>query len=358
GNLLKDNKSGEAFWVRFDRKDDTLWVENPIYVASEAEPARTRAEKKKNGEIRFFPNLPVYRKGDSVHMAVWVSDTPSLVRFSLRDPERKIRLKTEGKPKNGLIRLDFALPEEGKAGMWTLCAQDYQPSCFSLFVEEYVRPTFEIVWENVPRHAVRDSFRMEGKAAYLSGENLRQAQVNYTVFKTAYSYARRFSLFGFRMPARHKTAEILLTKGSTQTDADGRFSFRFSQDTTLLNDAPFWVYEVVCEGVDAGGETQVARVEIPLKTVYTLQAEGEELWVSDHGKWIGNPKPIEVFMNGLNPEDSWELLDSTLLTPRPDWVSGKHTLTFSAIAPNGKTIEISKEIRVENCGENASDFFL
>lgn len=350
GNLLKDKKEGEGFWLRFDRKDDTLWVENPLYVVAEASPAKTRARQ---GEIRFFPNLPVYHKGDSVHMAVWVSDPPSLVHFSLRDPERKIRLKVDGTPKNGLIRLDFALPEEGKAGLWTLCAKDYTP-CLSLVVEEYVRPTFEILLENVPLQAVRDSFRMEGKAAYLSGESLRKARVNYTVFKTAYSYARRF----YRVPARNKISEILLTKGVTQTDENGLFSFRFAQDTTLLNDAPFWVYEVVCEGVDAGGETQVARAEIPLKSLYTLQAEGEELWVSDHGKWIGDPKPMEVYMNGLNPEDSWELLDSTLLTPRHDWASGKHTLTFSAIAPNGKTIEVSKEIRVEKCGEKASDFFL
>lgn len=358
GNLLKDKKAGEAFWVRFDRKDDTLWVENPLYMAAaEAEPAKTRAEKKKDGEIRFFPNLPAYRKGDSVHMAVWVSDTPSLVTFSLRDPERKTRLKMEGKLHNGLIRIDFALPEDGKAGLWTLCARDYAP-CFSLFVEEYVRPTFEILWENVPLQAVRDSFHMEGKAAYLSGESLRQARVNYTVFKTAYSYARPFTIFGYRMPARQKSAEILLTKGTTQTDAEGRFSFRFAQDTALLNEAPFWVYEVVAEGVDAGGETQVARVEIPLRTVYSLHVEGNELWVSDHGKWIGNPRPFEVSMNGLNPGDTWELLDSTLLMPRHDWASGEHQLIFSALTPDGKTVYATKKIRVEKCGEEVTDFFL
>lgn len=356
-SLLKDRYEGETFWLRFDRKDDTLWVENPLHMAAEAQPRKTRAPQKKVGGIRFFPDLPVYRKGDSVHMAAWVSDTPSVVRFSLRDPERKIRLKVEGKPRNGLIRIDFALPEEGKAGLWTFHAKDYTPD-LSLAVEEYVRPTFEILLENVPLQAVRDSFRMEGKAAYLSGEALRQARVNYTVFKTAYSYARRAASSGHRMPARKKTAEILLTKGTAQTDADGRFSFRFAQDTALLNEAPFWVYEVVCEGVDAGGETQVARAAIPLKTVYSLRAEGEELWVSDHGKWIGDPQPIEVYMNGLNPDETWELLDSTLLMPRHDRASGEHTLTFSAMAPDGRTISVNKKIRVEKCGEKASDFFL
>lgn len=356
GSLLDNKKTGEAFWLRFERGDDTLWVENPVYVAAEAEPGRTRSQKKM-GDIRFFPDLPLYRKGDSVHMAVWVSDTPSLVHFSLRDPEKNIRLSLDGKPQNGLIRLDFALPGEGKAGSWQLSAQDYSTR-FHLGVEEYVRPTFEMLWENVPLQAEDDSFHMEGKAAYLSGENLQQARVDYTVFKCAYTYVRPFTLYGFRIPARRKTAEILLSKGSVRTDADGRFSFRFAQDTASTGNATFWSYEVVCEGVDAGGETQTLHAEIPLKILYSLEVEGEDLWVLDKGEWIGNPRPLEVHMNGINPGEKWELLDSTLLFPRPDWASGEHELRFSAVAPDGKTLHATKKIRVEKCGETATDFFL
>ena len=145
-------------------------------------------------------------------------------------------------------------------------------------VEEYKRPTFEVVFDKPDKHyKLNDSIKVEGKASSFSGYPVSNAKVNYKVFRSVMddyrlSYAQRSVIYGSRMYAERKQVAI----GKTSTKAGGKFEITFFANVkdTKAN----YSYEIVADITDLNGETRSKTTTINVGTKdITLNINAEQV---------------------------------------------------------------------------------
>ncbi len=183
--------------------------------------------EKEQSEPRIIANLFIdrylYRPGQDVHFSVLaysrlddnlqvVPDkelTVSLHGPGSRKPISEIKVKTDD---FGVATGSFTLPENGKTGTYELNYTNGSGRSFE--VEEYKRPTFEVVWQPLDaEYAIGDTITVSGRAVNYSGTPVSSAQV--AIKKTS------------RVMHWHevKWQESLLAD-TLYTDNEGRFSFQ------------------------------------------------------------------------------------------------------------------------------------
>ncbi|WP_412466167.1 alpha-2-macroglobulin family protein [Pedobacter sp. KLB.chiD] len=129
-------------------------------------------------------------------------------------------------------------------------------------VEEYKRPTFEVVFDKPNKHyKLNDSIKVAGKASSFSGYSVSNARVNYKVFRNLMydyrlSYEQRMATDGSRINAERKQIAI----GKTDTKAGGKFEITFFAHATDIN--ANYVYEIVADVTDLNGETRSKTINL------------------------------------------------------------------------------------------------
>ncbi len=114
-------------------------------------------------------------------------------------------------------------------------------------VEEYKRPTFEVVFNPAnQKYKLNDSVLVQGKAIAFAGYAVTGAKVKYTAYSSVmHTYSRYYQ----------NQAPKQIAIGKTETKADGNFSFTFlakPDNNTTEN----YSYEVRAEITDLNGETR------------------------------------------------------------------------------------------------------
>lgn len=208
--------------------------------------------------ISLFTDRGIYRPGQRVYYAGIaysqqqdsagvVVDKPYTV--SLRQNHRETVGTQEVKSDAfGTFSGEFQLPASLIPGRYYIEANK-ERAYFR--VEEYKRPTFEVVLDTLQSACqLGDSVKMEGVARTYSGVPLSHAVVKYQVK-------------GMRM---FRSYPYHTASGETTTDGEGRFTIpvHFAADEARSRWRMGAVYEITAEVTSLAGETQVGTMILPV----------------------------------------------------------------------------------------------
>ncbi|WP_291136368.1 alpha-2-macroglobulin family protein [Flavobacterium sp. UBA7663] len=124
---------------------------------------------------------------------------------------------------------------------------------FNFKVEEYKRPTFEIVFDEIKEnYTIEDTINIKGNAKALAGNNLTNAKVAYTISKSGYSKTKNISY------------EINYINSETTTDENGNFTISFSaiEPSVANEEIESFNFSITIDVTDIQGETRSASKNI------------------------------------------------------------------------------------------------
>ena len=199
----------------------------------------------------------------------------------------------------GSVNGSFTIPTGKLTGNYTLEVSSSSgiSGTKSINVEEYKRPTFEVVADTLRgEYQVNDMITVGGVARTLAGTAVDGASVKYRVVRTA-----RMPWWGWwwRMP--YQSQEFMVSQGTTETDAEGRYTITFEAIPDLKvaqKDNPVFNYSVEVDITDQRGETASESTTVSAGyTAFSLSANvGRETDLSDL-------KPIKVTSKGTQGQD-------------------------------------------------------
>ncbi|NBC18837.1 MAG: hypothetical protein GVY18_16155, partial [Bacteroidetes bacterium] len=274
--LLEDQyRTDDEGYVRFDLPErqrvrlrithagDTLWSDERFYGG------RYRDGRGTTLVTHFFTDRSIYRPGQTIYFKGILlrrdGDDHAIVpneatRVRLFDVNRQevaaLELETN---EYGTFSGQFVAPSGGLLGQMTI--RDDHGST-SVSVEEYKRPRFEVTMEppeGTP--ALEDTVTVEGQAMSYAGAAIDGGDVAYRVVRVP----RWPPWFGRWFYAPVGGQEVEIEQGTTETDADGRFTVRFPAlpDRTLEPDEHLrFVYRVTADVTDITGETRSATTRV------------------------------------------------------------------------------------------------
>lgn len=226
--------------------------------------------------LSIFTDRAVYRPGQKVSFKVIADAQKHVYRKILENTDLKVLLQNvnEENIAEQVVRTnaygsafgEFILPSRMLTGNCRLIVKTLAgkkaSNDLNIQVEEYKRPTFEIVFDtlsNAPRSG--DSVTATGVVKAYAGYPIANATVNYTLRRTAY-----YPWWWRRPRFEHEnTWEI---KGQVKTDAEGRFEVTFFAEAPLKNNnihqrQPL-LFLMDAHVTDLTGETQSATWQQPL----------------------------------------------------------------------------------------------
>lgn len=261
GKIVLDNNSQNAVKVVLTKGKDRFDPENFHSMYS-------YGKSRGYHFAEIFTDRSIYRPGQIVYFKALLlhqneNNIPSLlsgksVEVHLKDANYQIVNTLNLKSNDyGSVHGSFVIPPGKLTGSYSLEISSADGiSGFRPFqVEEYKRPTFEVTTEPVTETFVlNDWVTIKGKAATLAGSNVDGAQVTYKVVRNV-----RFPWWRWwwRMPAPGN--DYIITTGSTETDADGKFELRFQaipDRSVAQKDNPVFYYNVEVNVTDQRGETR------------------------------------------------------------------------------------------------------
>lgn len=310
-------------------------------------------------EASLFTDRKIYRPGQTVHVAAIVRKVKGLtekavsgktIKLTLRDANYKVVAeKTVTTDAYGTASTDFALPQGGLTGSFTVRTDTELGGVATFRVEEYKRPTFEVEFDKVnEKYADGDTLTVTGRAKAYSGVAVQGAKVKYTV-RRKQALWWRFSHLGIYLNEADNT---VLAEGEAVTDGNGEFKIKMPM---LL---PVWeegcgvtldvykrmarFYNIIAEAdvTDVAGESHEGQLSLPLGSKPTaFGCDVPEQMLRDSLKTVtftlrnsaGNDIPGDVTytISGVDGTFTAKANTATGITwnTAAQLKSGKHTLT-------------------------------
>lgn len=259
----------------------------PYTATDKAFPKRaawTRFSYYANNTSRDYVNLytdrAIYRPGQTVHVSAVAfnnkhgEETSACggrqMKLVLKDANgRTVRETPVTTDEYGTASAEFALPATGLTGHFSVQADFGQGATRYFRVEEYKRPTFKVEFDEVKQeYSNGDTLTVKGRALTFAGVPVQGAKVGYTVDRSSASWWRYFA---------GSNGYEQLEEGETVTDDEGVFEIRMPM--VLPNDydkddedgirpyrmpARFYTIKATADVTDAGGETQLGEMSLPL----------------------------------------------------------------------------------------------
>ncbi|MCX2493951.1 MG2 domain-containing protein [Pedobacter sp. PF22-3] len=226
-------------------------------------------EDEEEERVILFTDRPIYRPGQTIYykgLCLNVLNGKNkiaankAVDVSFNDANRKEITKTKLISNDyGTFQGSFTIPMGILNGQMEI-ETDY--GSIAVQVEEYKRPTFEVVFDKPNKHyKLNDSIKVAGKASSFSGYSVSNAKVNYKVFRNLMydyrlSYGQQSAIYGSRINAERKQVAI----GKTNTKAGGKFEITFFASATDIN--ANYSYEIVADVTDLNGETRSKTINL------------------------------------------------------------------------------------------------
>lgn len=310
-------------------------------------------------EASLFTDRKIYRPGQTVHVAAIVRKVKGLtekavsgksIKLTLRDANYKaVDEKTVTTDAYGTASTDFALPQGGLTGSFTVRTDTELGGVATFRVEEYKRPTFEVEFDKVDKaYADGDTVTVTGRAKAYSGVAVQGAKVKYTV-RRKQALWWRFNHVGIYLNEADNT---VLAEGEAVTDGNGEFKIKMPM---LL---PVWeegcgvtldvykrmarFYNIIAEAdvTDVAGESHEGQLSLPLGSKPTaFGCDVPEQTLRDSLKTVtftlrnsaGNDIPGDVTytISGVDGTFTAKANTATGITwnTAAQLKSGKHTLT-------------------------------
>jgi uncharacterized protein YfaS (alpha-2-macroglobulin family) len=287
-------------------------------------------------KVILFTDRPIYRPGQVVYYKglllakgrdknrIVVNENVSV---AFRDVNRKDIEKIEVTTNEyGTFQGSFIIPLGKLNGRMEI---NTAYGSIEVQVEEYKRPTFEIVFDKPnQQYKLNDSIKVQGKAASFSGYTIANAKVSYKIFRRAiydYSldYMQQTALYGSQAFVRTQVAI-----GKTNTKNDGKFELTFlaKAPNSKLN----YTFDIEAEITDINGETRTksSSINIGKKDIQLSISASQVLFLSL------KPDSISFNVANLNGEPimakvkaEWSILQSpTRLMNKSPFYAEKYTL--------------------------------
>jgi len=222
-------------------------------------------------EVVFFTDRSIYRPGQTVYYKILcfenqqlLSDKQATVDF-MDVNSKKIASQELKTGEYGTAQGSFVIPQGLLNGVIILiCKINDKNSYHFIRLEEYKRPTFELVYNPVEgNYRLNDSVRISGKANALAGYAIDHAQVTYRVVRTEQLRYR----YWWAPPVRARISSLQreITSGTTVTRSDGSFDIIFKAEADdILDDSLIYIYTVTTDITDVNGETRSATQTVKI----------------------------------------------------------------------------------------------
>lgn len=177
----------------------------------------------------------------------------------------------------GSFHSSFTAPKAGLLGKMSLMVNNNTSK--EVRVEEYKRPSFEIIFDTFRQQAqLGQNVRITGAGKAYTGAKLPYATIKYRVTRqTRYPYWR---CWWIPMPNEDKQIAF----GETKTDENGTFSLNFTAESGKENPwdkNPIFQYDVHIEMTDITGEMQMGTTSISIgKVDFQLDAEVKDVYAA------------------------------------------------------------------------------
>ncbi len=266
-----------------------------------------RSENNEYQFAEFFTDRSLYRPGQVVYYKAILlkndkNQIPSIlpgkvVEITFRDANyQEISKQTLTSNDFGSMNGSFTIPLGKLNGMFNLSIQtsDGIQGQKGINVEEYKRPTFEVITDPaMEEYKLNDKVKISGRAQTLAGSAVDGSTFKYKVVRNA-----RFPDWGWwwRMP--NQSGEFIVKEGISVTDSEGKFDFTFEALPDLKiskSDKPIFTYRIDVEVTDQRGETRSSNAMISIGySSFTLHCDINR--ESD----VSNMKPLHIKATTLN----------------------------------------------------------
>lgn len=259
-------KSGRnnRFFLEFNWQNEQLITVDRYYRSYYSPPQQSKTTK-----TWFFTDRAIYRPGQTIYFKGIVMDMIGDQKEIVADFTTTVELLDANYQKIAELQLtssdygsfsgSFVAPQGVLNGRMTIRNKSGSQQ---IHVEEYKRPTFEIVFDPVEgSYKVNENVTITGKAKAYAGNLIDGSNVKYRVVREV-----RFPWFDHYRgywPFENNSMEI--TSGFTDTDAEGVFSIDFLAipDASIPEKyKPVFNYSVYVDVTDITGETQSAETSV------------------------------------------------------------------------------------------------
>lgn len=306
GSFQVTQKVDNSITVQVKNKNSILQFSEYQYqfrnIESETDPSIQF--EKTNRRIHFFTDRSIYRPGQSIYfkgiaitrdwgtkLSKLAKDKTPVLLYLYNANRKKVDSLTLTLNDYGSFAGQFPIPNSGLTGTFTIEAVDYNYSSASIKVEEYKRPTIQLIF-NQPKSGYRlnDSIHYTIQAMGYAGNAINGAKVVYTV----------------RHWGRPQPNANLIASGNGFTNGSGKFIIPFKAwyDTTKGNEEDISMnYIVQLTVTDLNGESRSGNINISAaKTAWRLSIQTPSIIVQNQLKNIetlvqdlnGNTKQIPV----------------------------------------------------------------
>ncbi len=234
---------------------------------------QSKNDKNLRERTYFFTDRAIYRPGQTVYFKGVILNENSQKKELLVGKETKVTLKdsnwqdvtTQTFTTNDFGSFDgsFVIPNKISNGFFQI---KNESGSISFKVEEYKRPTFEIIFNNPDKSfKLNDSVDISGLVKAYAGFGLDNINYNYTIVRRAY-FPYRYLWFN-----NYDSNEKQIAFGEGTTDEKGNFdiSFNLIPDKNGKDKLPVYEYIITINATNAQGETQ--------SKTYTLKASEIDL---------------------------------------------------------------------------------
>lgn len=221
--------------------------------------ASRRANNKLVVTASFFTDRAIYRPGQTVCFKgiLYTDEKQTLAEkgeeceVSLRDAnQQEVARKSFRTNEFGSFHGEFTLPQSSLTGVYTLFSAH---SSFSFRVEEYKRPSFEVLMDSLKETAsFGEALVLKGKAMTYSGVPLSSGKVDWSIQTVPSWWARYYMPNPFR-------DNLLAASGTSEVGEDGTFQIDFVPERPENGkERIVQSYELKVSLTDSKGETHEA----------------------------------------------------------------------------------------------------
>jgi len=309
-------------------------------------------------KVILFTDRPIYRPGQTIYYkGLWIEKdldrnkilTNEKIDVSFKDANQKA-IETVGVTTNeyGTFSGSFTIPV-GKLNGRMMITTAY--GSIDVQVEEYKRPTYEIVFNKpTQRYKLNDSIKVEGKAAAFSGYSISNARISYTVFRSAMydprlNYTEFIAIYGTQSMMR---TQVAIGKASTRADGTFELSFFARVPDPRLN----YMFTIEATITDMNGETRTnsTSLRVGKKDMQLAIAAKPVLFLSE------KTDSISFYINNLNGvaiqadvKAEWSLLQAPArLMNKSPFYAENYSLSKEAFMKTFPDDEYHHELELSN----------
>ena len=320
--------------------------------------------------VSVYTDRAIYRPGQTVYVSGLVyadgdGDQPHVatgvdIPVRLTDANRQ-QVCCDTLRSNGWGTFDtrFVLPKDRLPGTYTIasCLDGRWRTLCTVRVEEYKRPTFDVVAEALAdgkELSFGDSVKVKVCASTFAGVPVQGASVKYTV-------ASGTSTYGFRFVRGWTETD----RGETVLDDRGEavLTIKTESDTTRLDIDDVVGYRLTAEVTDVAGETRTAEYSVRLSGLgFSLNVPyRQSVDVSDPQQVLTveavNPNGQQVKANGTYTvsKDSKTVVEGTFVSGEaitlPPLTMGTYVFDFMAKDSKGNTVKAQRKYDIYDSEE-------